>query len=64
VDAVMLFSLVMFSEGTARSPLIECRSPSPLFDILCREFDSLWNANADTPMSPPAISAPEPATGR
>jgi len=47
VDGLMFSALVMFSEGTKRSPLIECRSPSPLFDILRIEFDSLWKANAE-----------------
>ena len=54
IDDMLLVSLVLFSEGTNRSPLIECRASSKLFKILIAEFNSLWEANADT--------APRPVT--
>lgn len=55
VDDLLLVSLVLFSEGTNRSPLIECRATSKLFKILRAEFDALWDANADPvpPDGPP-----------
>jgi len=55
VDELLLVSLVLFSQGTNRTPLFECRPPSTLFRVMRDEFDSLWEANAGTP-------APHPVT--
>jgi hypothetical protein len=46
VGGRMFCSLVLFSEGTHRSPMIECRTGSELFEILGNEFQALWDANA------------------
>lgn len=44
-DDVMLILLVLFGEGTARSPLLECTSKTPLYQAALSEFDVLWNLN-------------------
>jgi hypothetical protein len=46
VGGRMFCSLVLFSEGTHRSPMIECRAGCELFEILGSEFQALWDANA------------------
>jgi hypothetical protein len=45
-DEKMLLTLLLYSEETARSPLFEVSSPSPLYQTMSREFESLWNTNS------------------
>lgn len=54
IDDRMLASLVLFSEKTHRSPLIECTAQSQFFQIMLSEFDTLWDANPDPDPVPAA----------
>ena len=48
-DETMLTALLLFSEGTSQSPMLECSARSPLYQIMLGEFETLWNANPPAP---------------
>ncbi len=45
-DHMMLSALVLYGDGTSRSPLLESRAASPMYRAMLAEFEALWNANA------------------
>lgn len=46
IDDKMLITIMLYSSGTAQSPMLECVAESPLYRTMSEEFDWLWNCNA------------------
>jgi hypothetical protein len=44
IDDRMLVNLVLYSESTARSPLVDCTEDSPFFQTMLREFNHIWDS--------------------
>jgi hypothetical protein len=54
-DDYVLFVQYLYGEKTLWCPMWECKSTSPVYPKLAKEFDYLWQANGDTPpASPPS----------
>lgn len=47
-DEQMLIAFLLYSQGTAQSPLLECAVSSPLYATIAGEFDTLWKLNEPT----------------
>jgi len=45
-ESTMLVALLLYAEGSARIPLLECTAASPLYHAMLADFDTLWKINS------------------